>query len=180
METWDIIRARRNVRAFTDEKVSDEALERIMEAAGRTPSGSNRQFWSFVACTEPDVIKGLSETWQGAAWITSAPLVVALLKPKDPDGDNNAKMRDVMQYDLGQATMSRATMSRVLAAADLGIASGQCGIMGQRKASEVLGFPDGWFCGTAIAFGHPADRPLKPIRKPIRKPIDEVWHRERW
>jgi nitroreductase len=175
METWDIIRARRNVRAFTDEKVSDEALDRIMEAAWRTPSGSNRQLWSFVACTEPDVIKGLSETWQGAAWITSAPLVVALLNPKDPDGDNNAKMRDVMQYDLGQATMSM-----MLAAADLGIASGQCGVMGQRKAKEVLELPDGWYCGTAIAFGYPADRPLKPIRKPIRKPIDEVWHRERW
>jgi nitroreductase len=31
-----------------------------------------------------------------------------------------------------------------------------------------------------IAFGYPADRPLKPIAKPDRRPFDEVVHRSRW
>jgi len=48
MDTWDTVRARRNVRAFTEEPIPVDALDRIMEAAWRTPSGSNRQLWTFV------------------------------------------------------------------------------------------------------------------------------------
>jgi len=175
METWDATRARRNVREFTDEPIPDAALDRIMEAAWRTPSGSNRQLWAFVLCTDPAVIAGLSETWQGASWVGNAPAAIALLNPKDPDGDGNAKMREVMQYDLGQVTMSI-----MLTAADLGIGSGQAGVMGQTKAREVLGFPADWFCGWVVALGYPADRPLRPIRKPNRKPFDEVVRANHW
>src|SRR5947208_16967482 len=106
MQTWDAIRSRRNVRAFTDQPLSAEALDQIMEAAWRTPSGSNRQLWSFILCTEPAVIQAMAETWQGASWVGAAPAAIALLNPKDPDGDGNPKLREFMQYDLGQATMS--------------------------------------------------------------------------
>jgi nitroreductase len=175
LDTWETIQARRNVRAFTDQAIAPEHLDRIMEAAWRTPSGSNRQLWAFVLCTDAAVIDGLSQTWQGASWIGSAPAAVALLNPKDPDGDANGKMREVMQYDLGQATMSI-----MLTAADLGIGSGQAGVMNQAKAREVLAFPADWYCGWVVALGYPSDRPLRPIRKPNRKPVDEVLHRDRW
>jgi nitroreductase len=175
METWDVVQSRRNVRMFTDQPVSNEALDRIMEAAWRTPSGSNRQLWAFVLCTEPAVISGLSETWQGASWIGTAPAAIALVNPKDPDGDGNTKMREVMQYDLGQVSMSI-----MLTAADLGVGSGQAGIMNQTRAREVLDFPSEWYCGWVVALGYPADRPLKPILHPNRRPIDEVVHHNRW
>jgi nitroreductase len=175
MDMWETITSRRNVRAFTDEPVPADALDRIMEAAWRTPSGSNRQLWTFILCTDPTVVVGLSETWQGASWVGRAPAAVALLNPKDPDGDRNAKMREVMQYDLGQVTMSI-----MLTAAGLGIGSGQAGILDQTRAREVLGFPDDWYCGWVVALGYPADRALRPIRKPTRKPIDEVVRRDHW
>jgi nitroreductase len=80
-----------------------------------------------------------------------------------------------MQYDLGQATMSI-----MLAAADLGIGSGQAGVMDQAKARGLIAFPDDWYCGWVIGLGHPADRPLRPIERPNRKPFAEVVRRERW
>jgi nitroreductase len=160
---------------FTDQPVSGDALDQIMEAAWRTPSGSNRQLWAFVLCTEPAVIAGLSETWEGASWIGKAPAAVALLNPKDPDADGNTKMREVMQYDLGQVSMSI-----MLTAADFGIGSGQAGILNQTRAREVLAFPADWYCGWVVALGYPADRALKPIAKPNRKPISEVVHLNHW
>ena len=36
METWDALRARRNVRNFTDQPVPDEALDRILTESERT------------------------------------------------------------------------------------------------------------------------------------------------
>jgi nitroreductase len=41
METWDAIISRRNVREFTDRPISEEDLNRILEAARRTPSSRN-------------------------------------------------------------------------------------------------------------------------------------------
>ena len=52
METWDAIRARRNVREYTSESVSDADLDRIAEAGWRAPSAKNRQPWDFVIVTD--------------------------------------------------------------------------------------------------------------------------------
>jgi len=38
METWDAIRARRNVRQYTGQPIAREDLERICEAGRRAPS----------------------------------------------------------------------------------------------------------------------------------------------
>src|ERR1700692_2420461 len=65
MEAWDAIRARRNVREYTPEPVSDDDLNRIAEAGWRAPSAKNRQAWDFVIVTDPAQLKELSTVWQG-------------------------------------------------------------------------------------------------------------------
>ena len=71
-------------------------------------------------------------------------------------------------------------MSMMLAAADLGIGSGHSAVADGDLARRILGFPEDRFCAWLIAFGYPADRPLKPIREPARRPFDEVVHRGGW
>ena len=61
METWDAIRARRNVRQFTDEPLTDEQLARILEAAWRAPSSQNTQPWDFVLVTDREQLVELSK-----------------------------------------------------------------------------------------------------------------------
>jgi nitroreductase len=43
VEAWDAISARRNVRQYTPQPVSEEDLNRIAEAGWRAPSAKNRQ-----------------------------------------------------------------------------------------------------------------------------------------
>jgi nitroreductase len=50
VETWASIRARRNVREYEDRSIPLEDLERILEAAWRTPSSMNEQPWDFLLC----------------------------------------------------------------------------------------------------------------------------------
>jgi len=52
METWDAIRARRNVRQYTDQPIAHEDLERICEAGRRSPSAGNWQPWNFIVVTD--------------------------------------------------------------------------------------------------------------------------------
>jgi nitroreductase len=47
MEAWDAICARRNVRQYTPEPVSEDDLDRIAEAGWRAPSAKNRQAWDL-------------------------------------------------------------------------------------------------------------------------------------
>ena len=99
METWDAIRARRNVRDYRPEPVPDADLERIVESAWRAPSARNNQHWDFVAVTDTAQLRELSTVWAGAAHIAHAPAAIALVVPVP--GDEREKLID--QFDLGQA-----------------------------------------------------------------------------
>ena len=171
METWDAIRARRNVRAYTKEPVAQSDLDRIAEAGWRAPSAGNRQHWDFVVVTDPEQLRELSTVWQGARHIAEAAAAIALVVPA-PEDD---RTRVIDQYDLGQATYAM-----MLAAADLGVGTGHSAVGDQPAARAILGVPDDHDVAYLIGIGRPADRPLKPVVKPNRRPFDEVVHRGRW
>jgi nitroreductase len=171
METWDAIRSRRNVRAFADRPIADEDLDRILEAARRTPSSSNRQRWDFVVCTDREQLEALSKVWRYARHVATSAATICLVAPRSEGGYE----RDSIHYDLGQATMSI-----MLAAADQGIGSGHAMVEDQELARRILGLPEDRFCAWLIALGYPADRPLAPIAHPNRRPFDSVVHRGRW
>jgi nitroreductase len=171
LETWDAIRSRRNVRSFTDEPISETDLDQILEAGRRTPSSRNEQRWELIVVTDKEQLERLSQVWRGAAYIVGSAATLALVAPVADD----PRVRESIQYDLGQLTMSIS-----LAAADLGIGAGHASVHDQEAAREALGFPEGYFCAWLIALGHPADRPIRVINKPTRRPFDEVVHRGGW
>lgn len=171
METWDAIRARRNVRTYEGRAIPAEDLDRIMEAARRSPSSTNRQAWDFVLVTERDRLRELAKVWRWADHVGTSAATVALVMPAS--GDPEA--RETLQYDLGQATMSI-----MLAAADLGIGSCHASVGDQALARELLGLPENRECPLLVSLGYPADRPLAPIARPNRRPFDDVVHREGW
>jgi nitroreductase len=171
MEMWDALRARRNVRTYADRPISDEDLDRILEAGRRSPSSVNQQAWDFVVVTDRQRLVQLSNIWRYAAHVAGSAATIALVMPTSEDRDE----RDIMQYDLGQATMSI-----MLAAADLGIGSGHASVDDQGLARRILGLPADRECPILIALGYPADRPLEPMKRPNRRAFDDVVHRERW
>ncbi|MGH3291012.1 MAG: nitroreductase family protein [Trebonia sp.] len=171
METWDAIRARRNVRTYRPDPVPAADLHRIAEAGWRAPSASNRQHWNFIIVTDRDQLEALSTVWQGARHIAGAAAAIALVLPQP--ADERSKVVD--QYDLGQATYAI-----MLAATDLGVGTGHSSVGDQEKAREILGVPDDHDVAFMIGVGYPADRPLKPIVKPNRLPFDEVVRHGHW
>ncbi|HEX3426048.1 MAG TPA: nitroreductase family protein [Acidimicrobiales bacterium] len=171
METWDAIRARRNVRQYQDRPIPPEDLDRILEAGRRSPSSTNWQPWDFVVVTDRARLQRLSKVFMGAGHVAYSAATIALVAPI-PKRDFE---REWIPYDLGQATMSI-----MLAAADRGIGSGHAAVTDQALARSILGFPEDRYLAYLIGLGYPADRPLKPIVRPNRRPFDEVVHREKW
>ena len=171
LETWDAIRSRRNVRSYQQRAIAPEDLDRILEAGRRTPSAGNQQAWDFVVCTDREQLAQLARVWRGARHVAGSAATLALVAPTSED----AHSRELIQYDLGQATMSV-----MLAAADLGIGSAHAAVSDQELARRLLGFPEDRFCAWLISLGVPADHPLRPIQRPNRRPFEDVVHRGRW
>jgi nitroreductase len=171
METWDAIRARRNVRSYRPDAVPATDLERIAEAGWRAPSASNRQHWTFIVVTDRDQLQALSAVWRGAGHIAQAAAAIALVIPQTDDDHS----REVDRYDLGQATYAM-----MVAAADLGIGTGHAGVGDQDAARKILGVPADHDVAYLIGAGYPADRPLRPIARPNRRPIADVVRHGRW
>jgi nitroreductase len=171
VETWDAIRSRRNVRSYSGRAIAPQDLDRILEAGRRTPSAGNQQSWDFVVCTDREQLAQLARVWRSAGHVARSAATIALIAPIPED----ARSRDLVQYDLGQATMSI-----MVAAADLGIGSAHAAVSDQELARRLLGFPEDRFCAWLISLGTPADRPLTPIARPNRRPFEDVVHRGHW
>jgi len=171
VETWDAIRSRRTVRSYGERAIAPEDLDRILEAARRAPSAGNQQAWDFVVCTDREQLAQLARVGPADGHVASSAAAIALVGQRSDD----AQMRDLVQLDLGQATMSV-----MLAAADLGIGSAHAGVHDQELARRLLAVPKDRFCVLLITLAVPADRPLTPIERPDRRPFTDVVHRGHW
>ncbi|MCI0450925.1 MAG: nitroreductase family protein [Candidatus Latescibacteria bacterium] len=60
-EFADEVGTRRSVRHFSDESVPREAILDCIRAAGQAPSGANKQPWTFVLVSNPDVKRRIRE-----------------------------------------------------------------------------------------------------------------------
>lgn len=171
MDTFDAIRARRNVRAYSDRPIDDRHLERILEAGRLAPSAHNRQHRDFVVSTDRKQLQQLAEVWEWGRHVASSAVTVVIVIPVSTDAGD----RELDQFDAGQAVMAM-----LIEASDLGIGSGHSSVADQAQARSILGLPDDRECACMVAFGYPADRPLTPVKKPDRRPFEEVVHRGRW
>ncbi len=171
MDTFDAIRARRNVRSYSDRPIDDSDLRRVLEAGWLAPSANNRQHRDFVVSTDREQLRQLAEIWQWGRHVAGSAVTVVIVIPVSTD----ARERELDQFDAGQAVMAM-----MIEASDLGIGSGHSSVADQDRARSILGLPDDKECACMVAFGYPADRPLTPMKKPDRRPFEQVVHRGRW
>jgi nitroreductase len=159
------------VRSYGQRAIAPQELDRILEAARRSPSAGNQQAWDLIVCTDREQLTQLAGVGPAARHVAGSTATVALVAPRSDD----ARTRDLVQFDLGQATMSM-----MLAAADLGIGSAHAGVDDQDLVRRLLGYPEDRLCALLIALGVPVDRPLTPIQRPDRRPFNDIVHRDRW
>jgi len=72
------IEKRASVRSFTDEAVSEDTLERVLEAGRIAPSAKNRQAWRFIVIRKPEMRAKVQEAAFGQEYVGQAPVVIAL------------------------------------------------------------------------------------------------------
>lgn len=61
---YEVMRCAPSTRHFTEEPVSREALERVLDNARYAPSGGNRQGWRVIVITDRDTRRRLRELYE--------------------------------------------------------------------------------------------------------------------
>jgi nitroreductase/GNAT superfamily N-acetyltransferase len=163
----DTILERRSIRQYTEEAVSDDDIQQLLEAAMAAPSASNRKPWHFVVVTERAKLDALAEALPYGKMLAHAPLAVAVCG--DPEISPKYWVQDT----------SAATENLLLAVASLGLGAVWLGVEpneDRRDAvAEVLDIPDNIGILNVISIGHPAEE------KPARTQFDaQRVHRESW
>jgi nitroreductase len=74
----DVIRKRRSIRKFTDEDVSEEQVETLLEMAMCAPNRLNRQPWHFVVVRDKELQKQVADVLRIHPYLETAPVVIAV------------------------------------------------------------------------------------------------------
>jgi nitroreductase len=165
---FDTVRAKRAVRDFKPEPLSEEVVQRILDAGRLAGSAKNMQPWHLIAVQRRETLSALSECGAHAGHLKDAALGVALATP-DPF------LRLTVPFDLG-----RAAQNMMLVAWELGVGSVMATMYRPDRAAAILGAPPEVVIPWCISFGYPAEPVDRPPRKGGRRSADEVIHREKW
>lgn len=163
-------------RAFKEDKLSQEQIDTLFEAAHWAPSSYNAQPWYFVYASTDEALNKLRPVMveQNQAWANKAPLLILVFARKklEFNGKDNTKA----QFDSGSAWMSLA-----LQAHSMGLITHAMGGFYDDKAYEVAGLsPDEFtpMCVIAVGYhGNTEDLPQPFQEKELpseRKAINEV------
>ena len=205
MDFYEAVNNRRSIRNFTDEKIPEETIKRIVEAAYKAPANDHFRDWHYIVITNKDkmreVIDGvpknltekdvdnmtfISDPEQKRAYqiavpmqyrmlIDAAAIIIPLMKKKC-DILHPSSLSDLNCY----ASVWCSIENLWLAAVAEGYACNLRIPLGDEEsiARKVLGFPENYMIPCFIGVGKATDDAVKT--KQIDINIDELLHWEKF
>jgi nitroreductase len=191
VEFQEVVRHRHMVRQFTDEPVSAQSLERILDNAVRGPSAGFSQGQAFLVLTDPEDLKRFWTVAGVAAAesVASAPLVIVPMSSKRVYLDRYALPdkgwtdRDEKRWPVPfwHIDTGMAALLILLTVTDEGLGALYFGIVPEavQPFREAFGVPDDHEPIGAIAIGHNAEAAPRDL-KSRRRAAQDVMHHGRW
>lgn len=181
------LHARRSVRAFTSEPVSDADERAILEAACQAPTAGNQQLYSIIVVRDQGEKDELARTCDNQPFIARAPLVLVFCAdvrrwheafraagadPREPG---------VGDFLLAFGDTAIAAQNAVVAADALGLGSCYIGDILERREEQarILGCPRHVVPAVMLVIGHPAPAQLRRV-KPARLPLADIVFENRY
>lgn len=196
MEFQDVVRKRRMIRNFTNDPVSDEVIERIVEAGQHAPSAGFSQGVVYVVVTEEETRKAIGEI-AGEEWyvrsghapfISGAPVQVVVCTSEqvyhdrynEPDKKGKGQEEINWPVPYWHTDAGASLMLILLAAVNEGLGTAFVGVREPSLLQQLLEIPDAYLPIGVTMIGHPAPDMKSGSLKRGRRSLDDVLHRERW
>ena len=173
MDILEIMRTRRSVRRYTDEKLSADQLKKIVSGALLAPSGHSKYPCEFIVITNRELLEKMSHCRKGVAkMLEGAAAAVVVIADKD-------------KSDTFVEDSCVAMMNMELVATSLGV--GNCWIQVRNRDAEddtpsenylrgILNFPENFSCQAILSLGYPAKTPR--ARELDKLNFDKISYRE--
>ena len=171
MDVLEAIKERRSIRAFTDEKVSEKDVERLIDAARWAPSAGNTQPLELVVVKDKEMKRKLSEAALKQTFIQKAPVVIVVCADLNRSSRGYGS-RGKNLYSLQDT--AAATENILLAAQELGLATCWVGAFRDKEVAKAVKAPKNMKPVAIVPVGHPAERPLAPPKRFV----NEIVHYE--
>jgi nitroreductase len=159
MDVLEAIKGRRSVRKYTQEPVSEEQVNQILEAGRWAPSRGNSQPWKFIVIEDAQIRKELAEAIPNGKFLAEAPKGIAIVidpkSSKHPEQEGAAAIQNML-------LMAHALW---LGTCWISVYGTDC----EQKAKQILLIPEEELLVSVVSIGYPAEKPEKG-----RKGLDEI------
>ncbi|WP_028042236.1 nitroreductase family protein [Candidatus Stoquefichus massiliensis] len=168
MEFNDVIMSRRSIRKYLDKQVSEEDLQKMIEAAILAPSWKNSQVTRYYIAKSHEVFQQVKEALpefnQNNAENASVLIISTIVLNRsgfERDGTPSNELGNGWgYYDCGMHNMNL-----VLKATELGLSTLVMGIRDAQKIKNIFDIPDNQSVVSVIAVGYSDFHPDMPKRK---------------
>jgi nitroreductase len=152
-EKLGFILGRRSIRAYTADAVSDEAVQKLLEAAMAAPSAAGCDPWRFIVVKNREVLSRMKSGLPFGQMLGSAALGIVVC------GDLEAAHDRQLSYLLQDC--AAAIENLLLCANVLGLGACWLGVHPREQRvkglQEILKLPERMIPVACIAIGHPAE-----------------------
>ena len=177
MDAVTMIKERRSVRKYKDEKVSRDVIMDILTTATYAPTCANSQTVRYTVIDDKATISKLANEGMNGFKFNektlsnaSGVIVVSNVKGKcgtKPEGVYvTAKGSGWEMYDAGVASQTLC-----LAAHEKGVGTVIMGIFDEDKVAEIIGLPKDETVSAVIPYGYIVEPPNMPKRKPVEEVV---------
>lgn len=171
-DTLKTIFARKSVRSYRSDAVSDEKLQMLVRAGMAAPTAVDKRPWEFVVVTDRTVLKQLADALPYAKMADRAAAAIVV-------GGDVRKQWGGMESDYWILDCSAATQNILLAAESMGLGAVWTAVYPEdsrvRAVRQILGIPPHVVPLNVIPVGVPAGR-----EKPKDKYDPKQIHWNKW
>ncbi|MBN2186721.1 MAG: nitroreductase family protein [Dehalococcoidia bacterium] len=165
MDIIEVIKTRRSIRKYKPDPISEEEINKILEAGRWAPSADDSQPWNFIVLRSQEMRKKLASELIWGRFLSQAPLGIAVVV--SPRASSHPA-------EDGAA----ATQNMLLEAHSLGLGACWIGTYGgtsEAGAKKVLNIPENERLLSVIVIGRPAESPQK-----MRRTLSEITFTDRY
>lgn len=170
MDVFEAISVRRSIRAYTNQPVETEKLDKVLESARLAPSAHNNQPCHIIVVDDAATRKRLGTAYSGQ-WLMQAPLIIVVCAvPSD------AWIRsDDEEYWKVDAAIAMENM--ILTATELGLGTCWIAMFDETAAKKALSIPDHVRVVVMTPLGYAAQE-KGPVTH--RKRLTDLVHNNKW
>ncbi len=169
MTAIEAIFSRRSVRSYTDEPVSQEAIDMLLRAAMQAPSAGNNQPWEFLVVTDKAKLEEITKVKKAVSMAKKAPLGILTCYNKDYEKLKGFAVQSV----------SCATQNMLLAAHAMGLGAVWTSVYPNEEFvkgyREVFALPENIVPVAFVVIGHPKKQPAPKDYYKAERIHTNVW-----